>query len=47
MRFNSSTLPSDSRAPAAGVGQELFGIESALGVHEVPLYLQPHFRHEL
>ena len=34
-------------APAAGVSQELFGIESALGVHQAPLYLQPHFRHEL
>jgi hypothetical protein len=25
-------------APAAGVSQELFGIESALGVHHAPLY---------
>ena len=37
MRFNSSTLPSDSRAPAAGVSQELFGIESALGAHGSPV----------
>ena len=33
-------------APAAGVSQELFGIESALGAHAVPPNRQPHFRHE-